>query len=233
MAHSETPTAEEFIEFAIHCGVLRFGRFKTKAGRISPYFFNAGLFSDGVRLGRLAQYYARTFLQAMQQGVLSADMLYGPAYKGITLVSATAVALAQEGCNFQFAFNRKLEKDHGEGGVIVGAELTGRVLIVDDVISAGTSVAESVQIIRAQGAEPSGVLLALDREERSGDAEVVGAESAIDAVRKRYGLPVVAIATLSDLVHYLALREDAELAQWHEPLSLYRERYGTTRSRSN
>jgi orotate phosphoribosyltransferase len=225
--------AAEFIDFAITAGVLRFGCFQTKAGRLSPYFFNAGLFCNGDRLGKLAQYYARTFLQARREGLLRADMLYGPAYKGITLVSATAVALSQEGCNMGFAFNRKEVKDHGEGGVIVGAALEGQVLIVDDVISAGTSVAESVQIIRAQGAEPSGVLLALDREERSGSAEEVGAQSAIDEVRERFGLPIVAIATLRDLIGYLALRKDPELARWHEPLARYRERYGATRSRSN
>jgi len=225
--------AEEFIDFAVRSGVLRFGSFTTKAGRISPYFFNAGLFSDGSRLGRLAEYYARTFLDARSSGTLDADMLYGPAYKGITLVSATAVALAQAGCNLAFAYNRKEEKDHGEGGVIVGAPLAGRVLIVDDVISAGTSVGESVRIIRAQGAQACGVLLALDREERSGNAEEIGTRSAIEEVGERFGLPVVAIATLSDLVHYLASRKDPELARWHEPVRRYRARYGTTLSRSN
>lgn len=225
--------AAEFIDFAISTGVLRFGNFTTKAGRLSPYFFNAGLFCNGDRLDNLARYYARTFLQARREGRLSADMLYGPAYKGITLASATAVALSREGCNLGFAFNRKEVKDHGEGGVIVGAALEGRVLIVDDVISAGTSVAESVQIIRAQGAEPSGVLLALDREERSGTAEEVGAQSAIDEVRERFGLPVVAIATLSDLIGYLAQREDPELARWQAPLARYRARYGAARLRSS
>ena len=158
---------QEFIEFALGCRVLRFGEYTTKAGRLSPYFFNAGLFSDGQSLGRLAEFYAK----AVDAGGVEFDMLFGPAYKGIPLVATIAVALAQRDRNVQFAFNRKEVKDHGEGGSIVGAPLAGRVLIVDDVISAGTSVRESVELIRNAGAIPAGVLIALDRQER-GEGEL-------------------------------------------------------------
>ena len=153
---------EDFIEFALNCQVLRFGEFKTKAGRLSPYFFNAGLFNDGNSLGRLAEFYAK----AVEASDIRFDMLFGPAYKGIPLVAAISMALAQRGNNFPFAFNRKEAKDHGEGGNIIGAPLAGRVLIIDDVISAGTSVRESVDIIRAAGATRRGVVIALDRMER-------------------------------------------------------------------
>ena len=155
---------QQFIEFSIQAGVLRFGEFVTKAGRLSPYFFNAGLFNDGASLGKLAAFYAQTMLDSG----LEFDMLFGPAYKGITLASATAVAMAAKGRNVPFAYNRKEAKDHGEGGTIVGAALSGRVVIIDDVISAGTSVRESVELIRAQGATPCAVLIALDRMEKSG-----------------------------------------------------------------
>lgn len=206
---------QEFIEFALGRNVLRFGEFKTKAGRLSPYFFNAGLFNDGDSLGRLAQFYAK----AVAAGGVAFDMLFGPAYKGIPLVAAISVALAQDGRNFPFAFNRKEAKDHGEGGSIVGAPLAGRVLIVDDVISAGTSVRESVELIRAAGATPAGVLIALDRMER-GQGEL----SAVQEVQRDYGIPVVAVASLGDLMAYL--QTHPEFATHREAVAKYREQYG-------
>ena len=208
---------EDFIEFALNCKVLRFGEFKTKAGRLSPYFFNAGLFNDGNSLGRLAEFYAK----AAVASDLRFDMLFGPAYKGIPLVAAIAIALAQRGSNFPFAFNRKEAKDHGEGGNIVGAPLQGRVLIVDDVISAGTSVRESVEIIRAAGATPAGVLIALDRQER-GQGEL----SAVQEVQRDYGIPVIAVAGLSDLMSFLA--HHSEFAAHQSAVAAYREQYGIT-----
>ena len=206
---------QDFIEFALACKVLRFGEFKTKAGRMSPYFFNAGLFNDGASLGRLAGFYAK----AAQTGGVAFDMLFGPAYKGIPLVAAIAVALAAQGQNYAFAFNRKEAKDHCEGGNIVGAPLSGRVLIVDDVISAGTSVRESVELIRAAGATPAGVLIALDRQERG-----TGELSAVQEVMRDYGIPVVAVAGLKDLLDYLA--QHAEFAEYREAVARYRENYG-------
>ncbi len=206
---------QEFIEFALGCKVLRFGEFTTKAGRLSPYFFNAGLFNDGQSLGRLSEFYAK----AVEAGGVDFDMLFGPAYKGIPLVAAIAVALAQRGRNFPFAYNRKEAKDHGEGGSIVGAPLAGRVLIVDDVISAGTSVRESVDLIRAAGATPAGVLIALDRQERG-----QGAVSAADEVRQEFGIPVLAIASLAELLGYAAARP--ELAPQLPRLRAYREAWG-------
>jgi orotate phosphoribosyltransferase len=206
---------QDFIEFALSCQVLRFGEFKTKAGRLSPYFFNAGLFNDGNSLGRLAEFYAK----AAEAGDVRFDMLFGPAYKGIPLVATIAVALARSGKNFPFAYNRKEAKDHGEGGTIVGAPLTGRVLIVDDVISAGTSVRESVELIRAAGATPAGVLIALDRQER-GQGEL----SAVQEVQRDYGIPVIAVAGLGDLMAYLA--QHSEFAVYREAVTRYREQYG-------
>ena len=206
---------QEFIEFALGCQVLRFGEFKTKAGRLSPYFFNAGLFNDGNSLGKLSGFYAKA---AAASGV-GFDMLFGPAYKGIPLVAAISVALAQAGQNYPFAFNRKEAKDHGEGGNIVGAPLQGRVLIVDDVISAGTSVRESVELIRAAGATPAGVLIALDRQERG-----QGALSAVQEVQRDYGIPVIAVASLKDLMGYLA--DHAEFAEYRAAVGRYREQYG-------
>jgi orotate phosphoribosyltransferase len=206
---------QDFIEFAVGCQVLRFGEFKTKAGRLSPYFFNAGLFNDGNSLGRLAEFYAK----AAEAGGVQFDMLFGPAYKGIPLVAAIAIALAQRGQNYPFAFNRKEAKDHGEGGSIVGAPLTGRVLIVDDVISAGTSVRESVELIRAAGATPAGVLIALDRQER-GQGEL----SAVQEVQRDYGIPVVAVAGLKDLMTFLSGRPD--FAAHRTSVANYREQYG-------
>jgi orotate phosphoribosyltransferase len=205
----------EFVEFAIRAGVLRFGEFKTKAGRLSPYFFNAGLFSDGERLGELGKYYARA---ALASGI-GFDILFGPAYKGITLASATAVALAGLGHNVPFCFNRKEAKDHGEGGNIVGGPLQGRVLIIDDVITDGASKREAIDLIRAAGATPAGVLIALDRQERG-----AGELSATQEVSREYGLPVTAIATLADIL--ATLRAAPERRTEVERIEKYREQYG-------
>jgi orotate phosphoribosyltransferase len=204
-------------------GVLKFGDFVTKAGRHSPYFFNAGLFNEGAMLGRIADFYAQTLLDS---GV-EFDMLFGPAYKGITLASATAVALAGKGRNVPFAFNRKEAKDHGEGGTIVGAEMKGRVVIVDDVISAGTSVRESVEMIRAAGATPCAVLIALDRMERSGRDGELSARSAVQEVSQTYGMPVISIGNLADLLEYISgTVVDTQLAQHKDAVAAYRLRYG-------
>ena len=208
---------QEFIEFALGCKVLRFGEFTTKAGRLSPYFFNAGLFNDGQSLGRLSEFYAK----AAEAGGVDFDMLFGPAYKGIPLVATIAVALAQRGRNFPFAYNRKEAKDHGEGGSIVGAPLAGQVLIVDDVISAGTSVRESVELIRAAGATPAGVLIALDRQERG-----LGELSAVQEVQRDYGIPVIAVAGLRDLMAYL--EHHPEFSSYQTAVALYREQYGVS-----
>ena len=214
---------QQFIEFSVNAGVLRFGEFTTKAGRLSPYFFNAGLFNDGERLGKLADFYAQTLLAS---GV-GFDMLFGPAYKGITLASATAVALAAKGHNTPFAYNRKEAKDHGEGGTIVGAKLEGRVVIIDDVISAGTSVRESVEMIRAQGATPCAVLIALDRMEKSGAEGALSHLSAVQEVEQSFGMPVIPIANLNDLFAYLSgTSASAELGQFTPAVAAYREKYG-------
>ena len=206
---------QEFIEFALKQNVLRFGEFKTKAGRLSPYFFNAGLFNDGMALDRLSQFYAKAILASG----IEINMLFGPAYKGIPLVAISALAMSRSGCNLPFAYNRKEVKDHGEGGSIIGAPLTGRVLIIDDVISAGTSVRESVELIRAAGAMPCGVVIALDRMERG-----IGELSAVQEVERDYGIPVIAVATLDDLMIYLRQRPDFKT---HESaISRYRADYG-------
>jgi len=205
----------EFVEFAIRAGVLRFGEFKTKAGRLSPYFFNAGLFCDGERLGELAGFYARA---ALASGI-AFDVIFGPAYKGITLAAATAVALAGLGHNVPFCFNRKEAKDHGEGGNIVGAPLKGRALIIDDVITDGASKREAIEIIRAAGAIPAGVLIALDRQER-GQGEL----SATQEVSRDFGLPVTAVATLADILATLRGRP-GEVGNV-ERMEAYRARYG-------
>jgi orotate phosphoribosyltransferase len=205
----------EFVAFAIEKGVLLFGEFTTKAGRQSPYFFNAGLFNDGASLRRLGRFYA----QALKASDLAFEVLFGPAYKGIPLAAATAVALAEFGRNVPFAFNRKEIKDHGEGGNVIGAPLKGRILIIDDVISAGTSVRESVDLIRAAGAEPAGVIIAVDRQERG-----KGDLSAAQEVRQLYGIPVLSICTLDDIVAYLTGRED--LAHHLQTVRAYRQRYG-------
>jgi len=201
---------------------LSFGEFKTKAGRLSPYFFNAGGFNDGARLSALGRYYAK----ALQESKISYDMLYGPAYKGITLAAATAIALADNGLNIPYAYNRKEAKDHGEGGSLVGAPVKGKVVIIDDVISAGTSVRESVDLIRGAGAEPAAVLIALDRMERSGNAVEIGEKSAVQAVEQEFGLPVIAIANLADLMAFLMASSDAELTNYLPAVRDYRDKYG-------
>lgn len=207
--------SRNFIQFACDKGVLRFGEFVTKAGRTSPYFFNAGLFDDGASLAKLAGFYA----DSIETSGLAYDMLFGPAYKGISLAAAVAVILAQRGRNVPFAFNRKEAKDHGEGGTLIGAPLKGRVLILDDVISAGTSVRESVDLIRAQGAEPCGVVISLDRQEKG-----TGELSAVQEVEQRFALPVVAVAKLNDLLGYLA--DSPALADKLAAVQAYRQRYG-------
>ena len=212
--------AESFVAFAVEAGVLRFGEFKTKAGRLSPYFFNAGLFDDGAKLGRLAGFYAERLIASG----LQFDMIFGPAYKGITLAAAVSMELARRGHNVPFAYNRKEAKDHGEGGTLVGAPVKGRVLIVDDVISAGTSVRESIQMIEAAGATPCGVSIALDRQEKAAEGGVDSPQSAVQQVQQRYGLPVVAVAGLADLLSYL---DGAPELAAHRPAVLaYRQRYG-------
>ena len=205
----------EFIEFAIRAGVLRFGEFKTKAGRLSPYFFNAGLFDDGQKLGELARYYAQA---AIASGI-AFDVIFGPAYKGITLAAATAVALAGLGHNVPFCFNRKEAKDHGEGGNIVGAALKGRALIIDDVITEGAAKREAIELIRAAGATPAGILIALDRQERG-----QGTLSATQEVSRDHGLPVTSIATVADILATLRGRPDQRGNV--ERIEEYRRQYG-------
>lgn len=216
------PLAQDFVQFAVECGVLRFGSFKTKAGRMSPYFFNAGLFDDGAKLGRLAEFYAQRLLASG----IEFDMVFGPAYKGIPLGAALAVELARRGRNVPFAYNRKEAKDHGEGGTLVGAPLKGRVLIVDDVMSAGTATRESIAIIQAAGATPHAVLIALDRQEKATENGQDVPYSAVQFVRRELGLQVGAIAKLGDLMHYLQGNSDAGLAQQYPQVLAYRERYG-------
>jgi orotate phosphoribosyltransferase len=219
-----TDFRQDFIRFAIDKRAVSFGRFKTKAGRWSPYFFNAGTFNDGDSLNRLAQFYAKAIIASG----LDFDMLFGPAYKGITLASSAAVALAELGTDVPFAFNRKEVKDHGEGGVVVGAPLAGRVVIVDDVITAGTSVRESVALIRAAGATPAGVLIALDRMERAGPDHALSARSAAQEVEAEYGMPVLAIANLDDLLAFVdsGAAAAAPVAQYRAAMLAYRSRYG-------
>ena len=224
-ATPSSATPQEFVRFALDEGVLRFGSFKVKSGRISPYFFNAGLFNSGRAVGKLAQFYA----QALLDSGVQFDMLFGPAYKGIPLATATAVALAghpaMDGRNdVPFAYNRKEAKDHGEGGTLVGAPLKGKVVIIDDVITAGTSVRESVEIIRNAGAEPAAVLIALDRMERAGSDDALSPHSAVQDVAKTYGIPVVAIASLSDIM--ALLEDDASFAENRDAVQAYRTKYG-------
>jgi orotate phosphoribosyltransferase len=214
--------AQDFVRFAVETGVLRFGEFKTKAGRLSPYFFNAGLFDDGAKLGRLAEFYARRLLDSG----LQFDMLFGPAYKGITLAAAIAIELARLGRNVPYAYNRKEAKDHGEGGSLVGAPVRGRVLIVDDVISAGTSVRESIAMINAAGATPAGVAIALDRQEKAAEGGADLPWSAVQYVRDQLKLPVVAVATLADLMQVLQGTSDAALGAHAANVAAYRDRYG-------
>jgi orotate phosphoribosyltransferase len=214
-----TPQADqfrqEFIAFAIKKEVLRFGEFKTKAGRLSPYFFNAGLFNDGESLMKLGEFYAA----AIQNSGIEFDMLFGPAYKGITLAASIAIAFAKNGRNLPYAYNRKEAKDHGEGGVIVGSPLKGRVLIIDDVISAGTSVRESVELINANGAKACGVAIAIDRQEKG-----LGELSAVQEVVNTNQIPVCAIANLDDLLSYLKAHQD--LVQNLHAVEAYRQKYG-------
>jgi len=206
---------QQFIRFALECGVLKFGEFKLKSGRISPYFFNTGLFDSGSRLDRLSQFYAQALIASQQP----ADMLYGPAYKGIPLACATAIAYSRMKCDIPFAFNRKEAKGYGEGGMLIGAPLQGRVWIVDDVITAGTSVRESVDIIRAANATPAGVLIALDRQEK-GLHEL----SAVQEVSTEYGIPVVAIISLSHLIEFISQNDNT--SQKLTILNEYRRQYG-------
>jgi orotate phosphoribosyltransferase len=217
-----TSYSDAFIEFAIKAHVLSFGEFKTKAGRLSPYFFNAGIFNDGEKLAALGQFYAQTLLASG----ISFDMLFGPAYKGITLAASTAIALHSMGKNVPFAYNRKEAKDHGEGGVLVGAKLSGNVVIIDDVISAGTSVRESVELITQAGATPCAVLIALDRMEKSGNAIEIGENSAVQAVQKDFSMPVLPIANLQNLMGYLERSQDDSLKEYLPKVQAYRERYG-------
>jgi orotate phosphoribosyltransferase len=214
--------AQDFVKFAVASGVLRFGEFKTKAGRLSPYFFNSGLFDDGAKLGRLGEFYARR----LRASGLEFDMLFGPAYKGITLAAATAVELARLGRSVPFAHNRKEAKAHGEGGLMVGAPLKGRVVIIDDVITDGASKRESVEMIRAVGAKAVAVLIAMDRQERVGSDDNLSAHSAVESFAREYGMPVLAIASLADLLHYLQSADDPVLEAHRARVVSYRERYG-------
>jgi orotate phosphoribosyltransferase len=213
--HAVKPYQRRFLDLAISRQVLRFGEFTLKSGRLSPYFFNAGRFDSGAALASLGECYA----DALQDSGLACDMLFGPAYKGIPLATATATALAPRGRDLPLAFNRKEAKAHGEGGQLIGAPLAGRVLIVDDVITAGTAIRESIGLIRDAGAEPCGVLIALDREERGS-----GARSAGQEVSAEFGIPVIAVARLGELLAYTG--ERPELQPQREALSLYRTRYG-------
>lgn len=214
--------ALDFVQFAMDGGVLRFGEFKTKAGRLSPYFFNAGLFDDGAKLGRLAQFYAQRLLGSG----IEFDMIFGPAYKGIPLGAALCVELARLGHNKPFAYNRKEAKDHGEGGILVGAPLRGRVLIVDDVMSAGTAVRESIALIQNAGATPHAVVIALDRQEKATENGRDVDHSAVQYVKQQLGLQVCAIARLSDLLDYLQHHDVVGLADAHQRVLAYRGRYG-------
>jgi orotate phosphoribosyltransferase len=209
---------QEFLSLAISKQVLRFGEFTLKSGRLSPYFFNAGLFDDGDSLNAVSQCYAQRILDSG----LGFDMLFGPAYKGIPLATGAAIALSRQGRNVPVAFNRKEAKSHGEGGSLIGAQLKGRVLIIDDVITAGTAIRESIEIIRAQGAEVAGIVIALDREE-------VGKDSALSAsqeIHGQYGVPVISVVGLGDLLAFS--EQDATLAQYRQALQNYRNHYGVT-----
>jgi orotate phosphoribosyltransferase len=212
-----TDFRQDFLEFALARDVLRFGEFVTKAGRQTPYFFNAGLFNDGESLRQLGDFYARAYLTS---GV-RCDQLFGPAYKGITLAAAAAIALAEKGHNLPYSYNRKEAKDHGEGGVIVGAALAGRVLIIDDVITDGGAKRESIELIRTQGATPAAVLIAFDRMERGR-----GERSAVQELQQEFAIPVIAIATLDDLLAMLGRK--AGLSRHRTAVMAYREQYGAS-----
>ncbi|WP_084824947.1 orotate phosphoribosyltransferase [Lampropedia cohaerens] len=224
---ADSESAQAFVAFALESGVLRFGEFVTKAGRLSPYFFNAGLFNDGAKLLRLARFYAN----AIVRSGIAFDMVFGPAYKGIVLASAVAMELARLGHNVPFAYNRKEAKDHGEGGLLVGAPLKGRVLIVDDVISAGTAVREAMAIIRQAGATPHALAIALDRQEMATENGQDIPVSAVQQVQRQLGLQVCAVATLDDILRYLQRDTSVtmaakELAAHHAAVQAYRQRYG-------
>ena len=226
---SPTDLAQAFIRFSLESGVLRFGEFKTKAGRLSPYFFNAGLFDDGAKLGRLGHFYAQLLINSK----LEFDMVFGPAYKGIPLAAVVATELARMGRNVPFAYNRKEAKDHGEGGTLVGAPLKGRVLIVDDVISAGTAVRESIRLIEAAGAQAHAVVIALDRQEMATELDDQGAShdmphSAVQYVRETLGLQVCAVTQLADLLSFLEQSADPTLIQHLARVQTYRDRYGVS-----
>ena len=214
--------AQDFVQFAVDSGVLRLGEFKTKAGRLSPYFFNAGLFDDGAKMALLSEFYAKAILASGMEF----DMVFGPAYKGIPLAATVAVELARQGKNVPFAYNRKEAKDHGEGGTLVGAPLKGRVLIIDDVMSAGTAARESIAIIKAAGAEPHAVAIALDRQEMATENGQDVAHSAVQYVRHQLGMQVCAIAKLADLLLYLEQQGSGAGGEHHERVLAYRQRYG-------
>ena len=219
---ADTTIAREFVQFALEAGVLRFGEFKTKAGRLSPYFFNSGLFDDGVKLMRLGEFYARR----LAASGIAFDMLFGPAYKGITLSAAVAIEFGRRGRPVPFAYNRKEAKDHGEGGLVVGAPLRGRTVIVDDVITDGASKRESVELLRREGAEPVAVLIALDRMERGGSGENLSERSAVEDFERDYGMPVIPVATVADLMEFLVSHADPLLAAHADAVAAYRQRYG-------
>ena len=219
--------AQEFVQFSVDAGVLKFGEFKTKAGRISPYFFNAGLFDDGAKLGKLAQFYAK----ALRASGIEFDMIFGPAYKGIPLGAAVSIELARLGKIVPFAYNRKEAKDHGEGGSLVGAPLQGRVLIVDDVMSAGTAARESIELIKKAGATAHAIAIALDRQEMATEVQADGSvkdvqHSAVQYVRNTLGMSVCCIAELSDLLAYLSKQSGNEIGQHLPKVQAYRDRYG-------
>ena len=227
---SKDALAVDFVRFSVESGVLSFGEFKTKAGRLSPYFFNAGLFDDGAKLLKLAGFYAQSILQSGIQF----DMLFGPAYKGIPLVAAVSMELARLGHNYPFAYNRKEAKDHGEGGTLVGAPVKGRVLIIDDVMSAGTAARESIAIIEAAGAKACAVAIALDRQEKATEVTPEGLRdvnhSAVQYVTDVLGLQVCAIAKLANLLQYLdaSSASDSQSAAYGKAVQAYRERYGVS-----
>ena len=206
---------QDFLRFALECDVLRFGEFTTKSGRLSPYFFNSGLFNTGDSLARLGRYYAEAALASKVQF----DMIFGPAYKGIPLVSALAIGLAEKGHNLPYSFNRKEAKDHGEGGLIVGAPLAGRVLIVDDVITDGAAKREAIELVRSHGAVPAGVLIMLDRMERG-----TGTLSAVQELTAQFGIPVIAIAALPDVLALVSANNG--LTEFRGKIEVYRGKYG-------
>ena len=219
--------AQEFVQFSVDAGVLKFGEFKTKAGRMSPYFFNAGLFDDGAKLGKLAQFYAK----ALMASGIEFDMIFGPAYKGIPLGAAVSIELARLGKVVPFAYNRKEAKDHGEGGSLVGAPLKGRVLIVDDVMSAGTAARESIELIKKAGATAHAIAIALDRQEMATEVQADGSvkdvqHSAVQYVRNTLGMSVCCIAELSDLLAYLSTQTGHQMGQHLPKVQAYRDRYG-------